>query len=271
MSTKPPRPTEDSEQIGDSNSDRSLRLLCQTAREAFVVVDDDRRYVHVNESAAKLFGASADELVGRRIGDFTPPELLPALERIWADFERNGAMHGPYEMARGDGSRVLIEYRGLRNFAPGRHLLAAVEIAAPQVKVAGVRLNMRDNGASLTAREREVLQLAARGNSTREIAEVLSLSSATVKTHFPTRLRKARRARSRGRRRRVPPARAHRIVALAARTPNRPMTTRDRTPILPSARECQVPAAPVSRPPRQAPPRLRQNPPRHSTHTDTYG
>ena len=97
MSGRPQRPTEDPEQIGALTSDRSLRLLCQTALEAFVVVDDARRYVHVNESAAKLFGASADELVGHRIGDFTPPELLPALERIWADFERNGyaaASHG---------------------------------------------------------------------------------------------------------------------------------------------------------------------------------
>ena len=184
MSGRPQRPTEDPEQIGALTSDRSLRLLCQTALEAFVVVDDARRYVHVNESAAKLFGASADELVGHRIGDFTPPELLPALERIWADFERNGSMHGPYEMARGDGSRVLIEYRGLRNFGPGQHLIAAREIAAPQVQVAGVRVTMRQDGASPTVREREVLQLAARGHSTREIAEVLSLSSATVKTHF---------------------------------------------------------------------------------------
>ena len=184
MSTKRPRPKQEPEQIGASASDRSLRLLCETALEALVVVDDDRRYVYVNESATKLFGAPADELVGRRVGDFTPPELLPAFERIWADFERNGAMHGPYEMARGDGSRVLIEYRGLRNFSPGRHLLAAVEIAAPQVQVAGVRVTMRQDGASLTTREREVLQLATQGHSTHEIAELLFLSSATVKTHF---------------------------------------------------------------------------------------
>jgi PAS domain S-box-containing protein len=184
MSTSRPCPPEHPEQLTASTSGRSLGLLWQTALEALVVVDDDRRYVHVNEPAAKLLGAPADELVGRRVGDFTPPELLPALERIWADFERRGEMHGPYEVLRGDGSRVLIEYRALRNFGPGRHLLAAVEIAAPQVQVAGVRVTMRRDGASLTAREREVLQLATKGHSTREIAELLSLRSATVKTHF---------------------------------------------------------------------------------------
>jgi PAS domain S-box-containing protein len=158
--------------------------MFQTALEGFLVVDDARRYVHVNEPAAKLLGAPAEEVVGRTVGDFTPPELMPALERIWAEFERRGAMQGPYEVLRGDGTRVLVEYRGLRNFGPGRHLIAAREIAAPQVQVAGVRVTMRQDGASPTVREREVLQLAARGHSTREIAEVLSLSSATVKTHF---------------------------------------------------------------------------------------
>src|SRR5438132_281927 len=38
--------------------------------------------------------------------------------------------------------------------------------------------------ATLTAREREVLQLAAGGNSTRKIAELLGLRPSTVKTHF---------------------------------------------------------------------------------------
>jgi PAS domain S-box-containing protein len=158
-----------------------VQTLCRTAFDGLVVVDDARRYVRLNEPAAQLLGAPVEEVLKRRVGDFTPPELLPALERMWTDFERHGAAQGRYEVLRGDGSRALVEYRGTRDFAPGLHLIAAREIAAPQQQVADGRATIQ---ATLTAREREVLQLAAGGNSTRKIAELLGLRPSTVKTHF---------------------------------------------------------------------------------------
>ena len=139
-----------------------VQTLWRTAFDAFFLVDDERRYVHVNESASALLGAPVQDLLKRRIGDFTPPALRPALERIWADFERHGAMQGGFEVVRGDSSDVLIEYRGTRNFAPGRHVIAARPVNTAQVKVAGGGLAMQRNAPSLSPRKQEVLQLAAR-------------------------------------------------------------------------------------------------------------
>ena len=161
-----------------------VKTLWRTAFDAFFLVDDDRRYVHVNESASALLGAPVQDLLKRRIGDFTPPALRPALERIWADFERHGAMQGGFEVVRGDSSHVLIEYRGTRNFGPGRHVIAVRPVNAAQRDIARSDLAMQRNAPSLSPREREVLQLAARGHSTRKIAEILRLSPATIKTHF---------------------------------------------------------------------------------------
>ena len=175
------RQSRDEERADDGPISHQVRTLCRTAFDSLVVVDDARRYVRLNESAAKLLGVPVEEVLNRRVGDFTPPEMLPAVERLWADFERHGAVHGAHEVLRGDGSRVLIEYRGARNFGPGQHLFAS-RIAAPQLQVAGVRASMRQD--TLTAREREVLQLAARGHSTRKIAEFLHLRPSTIKTHF---------------------------------------------------------------------------------------
>ena len=175
------RHSRDEERAQESRTSPQVETLCRTVFDGLVLVDDARRYVKLNERATKLLGAPREDVLKGRLGDFTPPEGLPALERMWADFQRQGAVHGPYEALRRDGSRILLEYRGIRDFEPGRHLIAA-RIAPPQVHVAGAGATMRH--ATLTAREREVLQLAAEGHSTRRIAELLHLRPSTIKTHF---------------------------------------------------------------------------------------
>ena len=77
----------------------------------------------------------------------------------------------------------------IRAVAAG-HVLLGPEVAAALLSAdAGQR---GDNGADpqLTAREREVLDLIARGRSNREIARALTVSEKTVKTHVSSVLMK---------------------------------------------------------------------------------
>jgi PAS domain-containing protein len=42
----------------------------EAARDAMVIIDDDRRYVHANVAACELLGVDANGLIGRRVDEF---------------------------------------------------------------------------------------------------------------------------------------------------------------------------------------------------------
>lgn len=159
-------------------SNERVRLLCETSLGALFIVDDDRRYVRVNEPATMLLGASRGEILGRRIEHFTPPERCLRLEQLSAALRRKGSLEGEYEVLRGNGTRGWVRFRARYRFAVGEHLIAAVETAGPGdfLPLGGI--------PALTPREIEVLQLASDGHTTLQIAAALVVSRATVKTHL---------------------------------------------------------------------------------------
>jgi PAS domain S-box-containing protein len=146
---------------------------------ALIVVDDDRCHRRVNPAAGRLFGAEPELVVGTRIDDFTPCEHLPHLEVLWKELRERGELRGTYEMLRADQSRITVEFHATRDFAPREHLICACWLVGPQDVIGGAT-----PVAVLSARECQVLQLAADGGSRRHIAEVLIISAGTVKSHF---------------------------------------------------------------------------------------
>lgn len=162
--------------------DRRLRVLGDAAYEAICVVDDDRHYLRANEAATRVLGAPLAAIIGRRIDDFTLPEHLSELNRLWAQFRRVGSLEGVYMVAQGSGSLQPIRFKARWNFGPREHLIVALETAlAPGPDLAAPRL---------TGRELEILGLAADGCTNLDIARRLVLSPATVKTHLQNAYRK---------------------------------------------------------------------------------
>jgi PAS domain S-box-containing protein len=157
-------------------------IVCRTALDALVLVDDDRRHLLANDAAARLLGCPVAKILNRRLDDFSPPDQLDRLVGLWEEFERAGSLEGLWVAQRLDGSRVPIEFRASRDFAAGQHLIAARRRVTDIGRA--VDTNRDPVESPLTPRELEVLQLGADGRSTREIAEVLFVSPGTVKTHF---------------------------------------------------------------------------------------
>lgn len=157
-----------------------------------LVVDDQRRYVAVNDAACNLLRRSREELLSGSIEDVTPPENLGGMEEAWNAFLTAGSLVGSYEVLTGDGRRVEVEYNATANILPGRHLTIFVvhpEGHREQVEPALDAIDP-ESLPSLSPREVQVLEQLALGFRGTEIAEALGISPDTVRVHVRNAMRK---------------------------------------------------------------------------------
>jgi DNA-binding CsgD family transcriptional regulator len=150
-----------------------------------VIFDDARRYVEVNTPALLWFRLSLAELRKRRVGDLSPPERLGPIDDAWARLTQTGCIAGTIQAESLEGEPFEITYYALTQVLSGRHLVAfAPSEWLERELLRESERSQRGKPPSLTARELEVLQLAAEGQSGPAIAERLVVSPATVRTHF---------------------------------------------------------------------------------------
>lgn len=156
-----------------------------------VLVDNDRRYLAANAAARLVFRLSLEELRSRRIDDLTPPHMLARMHERWRRLISHGAVSGPYDVGFPDGSQLQIVYCAVANFLPAQHLIVFVPANWP-----GDELSLVEEAQAppalgrLSTREREVLSLVAAGARIEQIADELTISAATVRTHTRNALRK---------------------------------------------------------------------------------
>ena len=85
-----------------------------------LIVDNDRKYVDVNQAAAKLLGRTRETIIGRSIGDhFSRADDQPILDG-WQKFIAGGEQCGTVKLKDSPGS--IFAYRSKANFKPGLHI-----------------------------------------------------------------------------------------------------------------------------------------------------
>jgi PAS domain S-box-containing protein len=142
--------------------------------------DVDGRFVRMNAAAERAIGSSNAHWLGRHFTEPVPPE---ARENVEAQFRHAVETGEPtdFETVFTDASGHI---RGVRaQHLPLRRgdaivgvLILAFDVRQPP---SGLELHPR-----LTPRQREILELLARGLSTSEIAKELTLSTETVRNHL---------------------------------------------------------------------------------------
>lgn len=92
-----------------SRSEQQLRELFESAPDGIFIADPDGRYTDVNAAGCHLLGYSREELVGRSIVEFVPPEELPRQAALKQRILEGGAEVSEWELRRKDGSYVPVE------------------------------------------------------------------------------------------------------------------------------------------------------------------
>lgn len=160
-----------------------------------LLADDDRVYRNANQAACDMLSVEPEEIIGKRIDDFTDPALLDQVPALFQAFLDAGSLSGDFTLQTPAGKRVDCSYSSSANVMPGLHLSILIprEQVDPELDVAE-ELN---HPTDLTEREKEVLTMLALGETNTSIAEKLHLSPETVRSHTRSaRLRLGARSRS---------------------------------------------------------------------------
>jgi PAS domain S-box-containing protein len=151
--------------------------LFRSAPTPMVLLDDAASFVDANAAASALFGRSLDELRVRTLHDFSRPELREDQERLWRLLISEGRLVAELVLRVAPRSWSRVEFSAQTDYGDQKlnlALLTPVGRGRPAVRPT----------KRLTSREREVMQLLARGSRGTEIAERLFLSPETVRTHL---------------------------------------------------------------------------------------
>jgi PAS domain S-box-containing protein len=95
---------------------------------AVMITDDTGRYVYVNKAAERMLGLPRNQIVGKKVTDFTAPIREKYTERLWSEFSETGEQTGVFIISRPDGTDIALRYSAVTNFIPGYHLSTAVEV-----------------------------------------------------------------------------------------------------------------------------------------------
>jgi PAS domain S-box-containing protein len=162
------------------------------------LVDEDRRVVASSDAAYGLFGTSREEAIGTYAGRQILDEDPGLGDKLWRELLSTNELFAETLVAHADGRPMRVSYAGHGTTIDGRwHALMVV--LSVRFEPDGEELIGTDKGASrdgpqstLTPRERDVIRRVAQGANTRQIADELYLSPATVRTHVRNAMAKTR-------------------------------------------------------------------------------
>jgi PAS domain S-box-containing protein len=153
------------------------------SRNAMVLVDNRRRVLEANGAYLHLLGYGRDEIIGRPIYRFVVDGAM-ASPAEWKSMLASGRFTGETQLVCADGGRAAVQWAATTEIVTGRQLILVVALSTSRWGAHFRRgASPGTKPATLSVREREIVQLVASGSTGREIADELHISHDTVRTH----------------------------------------------------------------------------------------
>jgi len=156
-------------------------LVFDRSSNAISLVDDERRFVEVNDAWLSLLGRSRSEIVGMPVDASIRPSERRRAAQDWQALLRSGEYSGSRALLRSGGAELEVDFAARLGVVGERRL--AIYVVLARSGPGGTPARGRPQDRVLSNREREVVTLIALGQKTDQIAEELSISTATVRTH----------------------------------------------------------------------------------------
>jgi PAS domain S-box-containing protein len=121
-------------------SEARYHAIVHTSVDGIVILDDEGRFVEVNDALCALLRGAREDVVGRHFTDFLPVGLVQEGRRAFAELRRSGQFMGEMPLRALDGTLVELDWRSRASFAPGLHLSVAREIGSRKRAERGTRL-----------------------------------------------------------------------------------------------------------------------------------
>ncbi len=161
--------------------ERLLWFVIEHSSTPIAVIDDERRFVEVNDAGLALLGRSRAELIGHTITDIIElPERAESARR-WQAFLRSGEDMGTRTLLLPDGRRISVEFAVRLATVDTRRLAIHVMLSATRAWASPSAAQSQER--PLTSREQEVITLIALGHETPQIASQLGISPETARSH----------------------------------------------------------------------------------------
>ncbi|HEX8144609.1 MAG TPA: PAS domain S-box protein [Pyrinomonadaceae bacterium] len=109
-------------------SEARYRTLFETTLDGIMVVDEQGRYVEVNESLCRLLKAPREKLIGSHFSEHMVAERLHDAEKAFNTLRETGVFAGDFPVRAADGSTVEVEWTSRAHFLPGLHVCFARDV-----------------------------------------------------------------------------------------------------------------------------------------------